>query len=131
MGNLLTANFWFSTMPVPLLPNIFMIFLIVFCAMVAAAIIIAIVFKVKNFDLYLKRLAKKITPFLATMGVIGLIWLFANSQRTPLLSMRFIFILWVIGCGVWMYFIFRYVKKIPELRKELKEKQDFEKYLPK
>jgi hypothetical protein len=48
------------------------------------------------------------------------------------LSARFWSIAWIIGFGVWFYFILKYqLRVVPMARKQAEERKMFNKYLPK
>ncbi|HEX9664389.1 MAG TPA: hypothetical protein VGA49_01055, partial [Patescibacteria group bacterium] len=82
-------------------------------------------------DVALKRFSRKLMIFSFTMAVIGAVVLFINFEQLPLLSNRFLFLLWGLGGLVWLGFILKYLfVNVPRLKKQLGEKQRLEKYLP-
>lgn len=135
MTNLLSLSYWFSTRPVPLSSMYFKILLVLFCAFFVFSILLKLVVKFKKkdkmFDIYTARLFNKSFSMFFTVSLLGLAWLFFSYERTPILSMRFLFAIIFIVFVIWLVFVVKYLLKIPGLRKELNEKKEFEKYLPK
>ena len=129
--NLLSLDFWFSTRPGFLSPLALKVILALTIVLIVSAIALKIITKLKNFDVYFKRLFNKLAALLGWMGIILGILLFFGYERAPILSMRFFYLLWTAGLAVWVFFIVKYALTIPKLMKEMKDKKEFEKYLPK
>jgi len=84
----------------------------------------------QNKNLPQKKMWQKIANFLATGGAVGLILLLIRQSRAYLISMPFLFYLFIIIMLVWLIFITKWnftKKKI--MVKEMKEKMEKEKYL--
>ena len=84
----------------------------------------------QNKNLPQKKMWQKIANFLATGGAVGLLLLLIRQSRAYLISMPFLFYLFIIIMLVWLIFITKWnftKKKI--MVKEMKEKMEKEKYL--
>lgn len=128
MNNLFKPSFWLNQRPEQLLP----IFKYSLLALIISFLILAIIsfiFKKKT-GLYTK-LWERIFSLCSTNIVIGLALFLFNDQTIPFLSARFWYLLWGAGLIVWVVFIFRYAKTLPEKKKEIEKQREFEKYLPK
>jgi steroid 5-alpha reductase family enzyme len=44
--------------------------------------------------------------------------------------MRIWFLLWALGMIVWFLYIVKVMSKIPDIKKEKQEKEEFQKYIP-
>ena len=129
MSKLLTLDFWFNVRPEPI-PTIYLkaigvILALLFIYMIASKIIV----KKKKGAPY-NYLLRKLNPFIATNIVFGLFFLFFHYERTPFFSSKFWIILWLIEIGIWLYFIIKAARALPEKKKRLEEKKQFEKYIP-
>ena len=66
-----------------------------------------------------------------TMGILGMFWFFFTFEEIYLFGARFWFLVWLLICIVWAWWIIRYVKvTIPQLRKAGAAKKDSNKYIP-
>jgi amino acid transporter len=79
--------------------------------------------------LYLK-LWNKLFNFFTTNVFIGIVLFFFNKELIPFFSARFWYVLWAIGMVVWIGFIIKYLKSLPEKRKQMKETKEYKKYIP-
>lgn len=131
MGNLVSLGYWFNSNPGPWLEGNLRIVYAVFGLMIIGGMI-AWWFVIKNKDNKLmSKFWQKLQNALLTIGVAGLLLIFSRQQRISVLAMPFLFILLLIGAGVWAYFIFRYVTKtMPQKKQEMENKKSKEKYLP-
>ena len=126
--NLFNPAFWFNQRPGLLIPfwrNSLIASLILFLILA----IFAFLFKKKG-GLY-SKLWERLFNLSSTSLFIGLALLFFNDQMIPVLSARFWYLLWAIGLIIWSYFIIRYATTLPNNKKDLEKKREFEKYLPK
>ncbi len=126
--NLFNPAFWFNQRPELLIPfwrNSLIASLILFLILA----IFAFLFKKKG-GLY-SKLWERLFNLSSTSLFIGLALLFFNDQMIPVLSARFWYLLWAIGLIIWSYFIIRYATTLPNKKKDLEKKREFEKYLPK
>lgn len=81
---------------------------------------------------YLKKLGDKYISFLGWMSGFGLIMVLARNERAPLISARFWLVVWLVIAAWWLCRIIRYqVKTVPEAKKQIEQKKQFMKYLPK
>jgi len=123
----LSSNFWFSSRPGSLIPLYHNILIGIIILFISLTIFLAFSRKKKLTDL---KLLDKLISFSSLNIFIPLILLFFNFELIPFFSSRFWYILWGVEMVIWLFFIFRYYKTIPEKRKEIEEKKAFNKYIP-
>lgn len=81
---------------------------------------------------YLKKIGNKYISLLGWMSAFGLIMVLAKNERAPIISARFWLIIWLIVFIWWLCRIIHYQIKItPEAKKQIEQKKQFTKYLPK
>jgi len=79
-----------------------------------------------------KVLYKRIGAWFIVLSVLSAITVFFTQTYTPLLGSRFWFVVWLLMGLVWLYFIARFAfGKLPKQIKEMNERREREKYLPK
>ncbi|MBU1179509.1 hypothetical protein KJ885_01050 [Patescibacteria group bacterium] len=128
---LLTLQFWFKLTPPPLMPIFYWAFLIFFLLMLFASILCGRIYK-KEKEQYLLRFgAKYLKNWFLTAGLVGFLLILFGYERAVLLSARFWYPLWVIGFGVWLFFIIKKIRELPKREAEFKHQAQFNKYLPK
>lgn len=123
-------KYLFAVDPGPL-SSIFLKFLIIiFSIFLFLSLIFRFLIYFKKKDLILINFFKKLNYFFLTLAILGFILLFFRQEGIPFLSRRFWLLILLISSLFWLFFIFRFVFKIPQEKKKLKEKEIFEKYLP-
>lgn len=127
MQNLLTWKFWFNLRPEPLLPLFQKLYLVLLGLLLVLAIISY--FKQKQKSLY-KRFWKLAYYFNFSNLLIGSIFFFFNYERAVFLSARFWLALWILTMFIWLYFLIKRYRLIPENKKKLIEKNEYLKYIP-
>lgn len=127
MTNLLTLEYWFSVNP-GALSSLGFIILVIFTALFFLLGVAAIVVKRKK-SVY-RGVYNSIYDFSIANFILGLVFLFFHYENIPFFTARFWFIVWFLGIALWIYFIVKKIKKIPEKRKELEREQEMRKYLP-
>lgn len=129
---LLKLSYWFDRRPPAIEQNFQTFFFYFFGAMLVLALVInVLVRKKKKEDPWVAQGFQKISSWCLSMGISGLALIFFSFERLPVLSMRFLFILWIIGAIVWAVFIIKFfVKKIPAEKRKIKEHQTLKKYIP-
>ena len=128
MNNLMSFKYWINTRPGSLSP-LFLDGLVVFLVLLFAGFITLQFLKKHNNRIYF-RIFEKLSTFTFANFFIGLMLTFFSFELIPVLSARFWYLLWFVGMVTWLAFIFRELKKIPEKKKKLQEKQEFQKYIP-
>jgi len=84
----------------------------------------------KNKNLPQKKMWQKITNFLFTFGIVGLLLILIRQSRAYFISMPFLFYLFIITMIVWLVFIIKWnFTKKKKMIREIKEKMEKEKYL--
>ncbi len=73
--------------------------------------------------------AGKVKTMLLMMGFIGYVLLFFSYQAVPLLSMRFLFLVWGLGAILWTYLIWHFATTaVPHMRDAIQKKEQMAKY---
>jgi len=129
MSHLLSLKFWFNLRPGILLP----IYLHSLVALVVILVILTIVFgfvKSRNKKNLYNSFWSILYYFCLTNAIIGLFLLFFTYEVIPFLSARFWFLLWGVEMLVWLFFLGKRLKAIPERKKQLEEEREFRKYIP-
>ena len=132
MHPLLTLSYWFSIRPVPFGPVAERALLIVFAAFVLVGVASYLVLLKRGLSKTAKRAIGKFANLLTWSGIVALIlWTF-SFQGVPILSMRFLYVPWLIWVLWGFYAIYRYLwVEVPEKRKMYAEFQEKQKWLPK
>ncbi len=125
--NLFKLGFWFNVRAGELTPRIEQ-------SLMAFILILAILFiafiNLKRKKSIYGRSYGKIASFSIVNFFIGLLLLFFTYETTPFLSSRFWFVLWVLEMIIWIVFIFKNFKKIPEKKKRFEKEKEYKKYIP-
>ncbi len=86
----------------------------------------------KGLSKEMKRLLMRYSEFLFSAGLSGLVLYVFSWQQIPILSMRFLYLVWLAGFGFWKVTILRYhFKDLPQRRAARAERMEYEKWLPK
>lgn len=129
---LLTPGYWFNPSPGPLMPAVEWAVLAFFSLVTAAGIAAHIYNKRCGWEKLKRRALVRAGNAAITMGLIGLLLYAFYYERTLVLSMRFLYVVWLIGAGYWAWSIYRYAAvTIPAIHKKHAEREQFEKWLPK
>ncbi len=127
MKNLLTLRYWFNPSPGPLVIQKYFIFFIVL--LFAASLLTAFLKKYYRKTLY-RRFWQKLHSFFYTNTIIALLLLFFTYELIPFLSSRFWFIIWALSMAIWLFFIDKEIRRIPQLKEQLKKEEEYKKYIP-
>lgn len=127
--NLLQLDFWFNLRPIPLLP-FYNKALIAFTGLLLVLAIISFFIKKQYKKSAYRRATESIFSLTTTNFFLGLLILFFNYERIPLMSARFWLILWVIEMAIWIYFIVKGIKTLPQKQEETQREKEYKKYLP-
>jgi hypothetical protein len=127
MQNILTTNYWFDLKPPYFTPNSEKIFIAILLFFLVSAIIFFVLKRKKSFfrGVYINLYNFSLSNF-----SIGLLLIFFRYEKATFLSGRFWMGLWLIAMIIWLYFILKNIKKIPENIKKLKEEEERKKYIP-
>lgn len=119
--------------PAPLNPFQRNVLIAVFSIFIAVAIVSALwAFVKKNkLDITARKIVTKISTFCLTLGLVGWVLFFMRQTHVYFFSRRFWLIFWSIGAVIWFFYLLKYIlKKAPAEQKDIQEKREFEKYLP-
>jgi len=127
MKNLLTLNYWFNLRPETLVPYAQKIFI----GLIALFIILAllVIIAKKRSGIY-RGFFKRLYSFFWSNVLIGLILFFFNYEVVPFFSARFWLGLWLLLMIVWLFFILKKLRTIPEQKKQLEQEKKLKQYLP-
>lgn len=129
MGNWLKLDYLFTNAMLPITPMVFKTATGIYLLIFVTAIVFSLLCERIN-KLY-RRLFRRLANWCFGFSVVGLILLFFRYQLVPYLGMRGWTLIWWLISAIWMIYILKYLfLDIPKQRKELRIKEDFEKYLP-
>ncbi len=126
--NLLSLHYWFNTYPAPMQGKTLYIYSFFLFFLLILAIYSGIQ-KQKKGALYFK-LYKKIFSFALSNFLIGSLYLFFIMETIPALSSRYWFLIWLSIMLLWLYFIFKELKRIPKEKEKREKIKEFQKYVP-
>lgn len=131
MMNLLTLSYWFDAYPSALIAWASITLLVVFLAMVILGIFTNVIVVKRAMDKWMRRAMYKVGAALMTMGFIGLLLVLCGYEQVPFLSMRFWYLLWLIGTGVWAWFLYKHLTVyVPKRRAEKQAREQHDKWIP-
>lgn len=85
----------------------------------------------KTRNLISRKIASKFFNYGIVVGLLGWLLFFIREQGVYFFSRRFWFLFLFISALVWLFYLLKYIlKKAPAERQGLKEKEEFERYLP-
>ncbi len=120
-------NYWFNLRPAslqPLTQKLFIALLILFFILLLTIALIK-----RRAGIY-RGLLKRLSTFLLTNFLVGLLFLFFNYELVPFLSARFWLGLWILGMIVWLVFVAKSLFVLPRQRQALAREKEMQKYLP-
>lgn len=127
MHNILTTSYWFDLKPPYFTATSEKIYISILFVFLIASVILFILKRKKSFY---KGLFKRLYNFSLSNFIIALFLLFFRYQNASFLSARFWLGLWLISMIIWLLFILKRIKKIPEYIKKAKEEEEKKKYIP-
>ncbi|MDD2354187.1 MAG: hypothetical protein PHH52_00290 [Patescibacteria group bacterium] len=127
MTNLFTFKYWFSVNPGALLNLGFNLLLALTIVLLILGLVTIVLKRRKG--IY-RGVFNSLYDFSVANFILGLIFLFFHYENIPFFTARFWLALWAIGIVLWLYFIFKKIKKIPEKKKEIEAEKEKNKYLP-
>jgi hypothetical protein len=121
---------FFSLRPEPLHSRAIIILVIIFGLVILISVVSKLI-TIKTKDALKAKGYKKLYHLCLTMGIIGLVYLFFAWQGAALLAARFWLAIWALTLIIWLIFIWKYlIKEVPNKRKEIDQKRQFQKYIP-
>lgn len=125
--SLLSLPFWFNLRPGSMPANYRNVLIGIVIFLIISAVIFFILKKRKGFY---KKVLINIYDFSISNAFIALLLLFFNYELVPFFSARFWFLIWLITSIIWLFYILKALKKIPEKIKKSEVKDEIKKYLP-
>lgn len=129
MNNLMNLKYWFSIYPPYLSTSGIKIFAFILIAFLLFSLFLKI-FIIKTKEKLHRRLYRKLLSFSLTNIFVFLYLFFLMYEKVPFLASRFWFLVWGIIVLIWLYFIFKFYRKIPSQKEERKKQEEFSKYVP-
>ena len=132
MSNLISVQFWFNLYPPKLTPLFYYLLISATVVFLVGTIIFAYLKNKKgeSKNFYLEGW-RKLYEFCTTQTILGLLFIFFNSQSIPFFSARFWYPVWLVIIIVWLYHIYKFFRfKIPEKKKKAENEEKYNKYLP-
>ena len=129
MLKFLSLAYWFNVWGGELISPVRKGFIVFIIFLLILTIIFTILKKKNTKTLYFK-LVEQIQLFSFINFLCFLMLLFFTDQAIPLLSSRFWFLILGIEMIIWIYFIFKIYKKIPEIKAKIEKNNEYKKYLP-
>jgi len=128
MKNLLDIKFWTNLRPGSLTPfALKAIVVFIFCLAILAFVFYLLKSR-KHRLLY--QVWAKLYLFSLSNFIIGLFLLFFSYELIPFLSARAWLLLWGVGMIVWLAFVGLAIAKLPKIKKDIAEKNEYKKYIP-
>jgi len=122
---LFTNNLW------PITTNVFRLAVAIYVLIFVLAIVFSILRKKDFFTAPYRKAMQELGTWCFSFSIVGLILMFFRHQLIPYLGMRAWSMIWFIISIAWMIYIIKYiVVNIPKQKKDLKIREEFEKYLP-
>ncbi len=128
MNNLISLSYWFNTRPGNNGAMTFKIFAGLLILFLLTFVFFRIMKKRKNGPYF--KIFSRLSSFSFTNFFIGLFLSFFSYELIPVLSARFWYLLWALGMLIWLMFIAKEIKKIPEKKRKIAEEKEFRKYIP-
>lgn len=123
------ASYWFTANPGFLSEATAIGFFIFFTVCAGSGVVLFLHPKFRQLDKPQRLLISKARAGLITMGSIGYILLFFSYEAVPLLSMRFLFLLWGLGALLWAYLVWHFAAtQLSLLIETLQKKAQLSKY---
>ena len=129
---LLTLNYWFNTNPPPFVAPVFLGLGIVLAVIFVAGIVIKwFGFKLRG-NPPLHRVLSRLGRACISIALLGGFLYFVSYEQTPVVSMRFWWLVLLVVAIIWKIFILLDIlKRYPVEKKARLERLEREKYLPK
>lgn len=129
---LFSFQYWFGSGLVPFLPWVGRGIMIFMSGVVLVGVAMAIYLKLqKGMSKPIRRVLKRVATLCGTMGLAGLLLYWFYYEGIPVLSMRFWYLIWLGVVGWWKYDIWKEYKKTMKSQVVDKDRQSYEKWLPK
>ena len=133
IGPLLRFSFWFSLEAIPFTAWAGTLIFGLSVGLILGGIgVRAWISRKKSMDKDMRLVYRRVSSCLVWAGVVLNVLYWLTWLEIPVLSVRFLFLVWLGGFAWWAYAITHHVLKImPAERAKLAEKQAYEKWLPK
>ena len=128
---LLSIQYWTNSHSPAFEPGIFKIVALIIIGLVVIGVAVRLVGSKQEWARY-KKLIRRISNLLVTVGILFGVALFFTQTETPVLGARWWWLVWLVTGMVWGVLIIKYAwRKLPREVEEQKARAQFEKYLPK
>lgn len=127
MSNLLTFKYWFAVNPGSLAQAGYITLITIAGLSFILAIVVLILKRKKG---SYKRIYANLYDFLVANFVLSLLFLFFHFENIPFFTARFWLLIWLAEMIIWLYFIIKKARLIPQKRKVKERDEEIKKYLP-
>lgn len=132
MHPLLTLWYWLNPNPVPFQPAMDRVLLMIFIVLLVAGIVVWMLRLRGGYGKEVKKAFSRLANHLSWTGIVGLVLWAISYERVPWLSVRVLFLLWLVWFVIGLWFVFRYVWwGIPAQQARRSEREEQQKWLPK
>jgi len=128
MTPLFSLDYWFNTRPELLSRSA--VLALVLVGLVCAYLIYLAKNKQKNKD-YSKGLWYRLENFAISNLALSWIMALCYHQGIPFFSAKFWLPLWLLANALYLFFLLKKFKKLPNRLEQIQQEKDFKKYIPK
>jgi len=130
---LLRPSFWFDVNAQPFTPWFEKGLLVVLAASLAIGIGLLVYARfAKGLEKEARRMWSRFGTLSSCASISGFILYFFVWEGVPVLSMRIFWVVWLVGFGWWKWVIWKeHFRMIPAAKAKAKEREAYEKWLPK
>jgi hypothetical protein len=121
-------KYWFEFFPQALDPMWLKVLIITLIAFFSFGFLANIIKSKQKAFFY--KFWRSLSTWAFSIMAIGVFLTFFAYEEIPVLSMRFLFALWLIGAFIWLIFILKRLTTIGKIRKEKQEQAEYKKYIP-
>jgi hypothetical protein len=84
----------------------------------------------KGSDRFVREVGHRISTLLVVMGLLGVLLFFFSFEGIRMFGARFWYPLWGLGFLVWLFFLARSARGIPQVREREAQRRANQKYIP-
>ena len=129
LSHFFTSSYWFANVPT-MTSSALWVQIIFYALLVAGSLSMESWIVSNKADKFLAHMLRRVKTLLLVMGITGFVFLFFRYQFIPLLSRRFMYLVWLTMLAVWVGFLVPEFKKIPKRRQDAEEIDQIKRYLP-
>ena len=129
---LITLNYWFNTNPPSFIGPVFLVLGILLIVVFVVGVVVKWYAWKKRGNPPLHRVLSRLGRAEIAVALIGGFLYFVSYEQTPVVSMRFWWLVLLVAAIIWkVIFLLKILKRYPVEKKARLERLEREKYLPK